>query len=161
MDTPIIVALITTGGAVTVGVLANWKTVTGWWQNRTQGENWKSEKVAVIQLMLRSAGHDLVPDGISGSTTIAAIQAFQRKQALATTGRINAETHVALSKCRNAFEASQKQLVHLGYPLVIDGLCGKSSSAVLSDFQQKHGLKVTGLPDATTRRRIEEEADAL
>ena len=52
--------------------------------------------VRVLQMKLTKAGYHLVPDGVMGPKTVAAIKAFQAKKGLAVDGVVGVKTWAAL-----------------------------------------------------------------
>ncbi|MEG3146826.1 peptidoglycan-binding domain-containing protein [Sphingomonas sp. RT2P30] len=176
MNATVLAALIAAGSAVVVAVISNWDKMhkpkvpspnsplkgeadNGANDERTNlSDHWSSKMARpkeVVQLMLRSAGHAVFVDGFIGPQTTAAIIEFQRENNLSVSGLIDAPTERGLVAAREKFKAVQNMLIKAGFPVGVDGLCGNNSTIALKDFQSKHGLPISGLPDEATRRLLQ------
>jgi peptidoglycan hydrolase-like protein with peptidoglycan-binding domain len=101
-------------------------------------------------------------DGIFGSTTHAAILAFQSSRGLPASGAVDADTWSALivpigpASTGPAVRALQRELREkrgaTGVP--IDGVYGASTTTAVTAFQTHIGLPQTGAVDAATWRRL-------
>jgi peptidoglycan hydrolase-like protein with peptidoglycan-binding domain len=95
-------------------------------------------------------------DGVWGSTTQNALQAFQADNGLDETGHYDAETAAALSEAAgeaNALtvESLQQKLLELGhYKGLVDGDYGPATESAVRSFQTSEGLAETGTIDHET-----------
>lgn len=52
------------------------------------------------------------------------------------------------------FEDHQRLLIKRGYKIKADGFSGTITTNAIKDFQRKYGLKITGLFDAPTLKKL-------
>lgn len=129
------------------------------------------ESVKWIQWQLDSNGYALVIDGSYGPATTNAVKDFQSKHSLPVTGNCDMNTITVLDGGQpqpavNPYPKPttpvnkgakgdnvkwiQWQLVTFAYGIAIDGSYGPATTNAVADFQQKHGLSVTGNCDMNT-----------
>ena len=91
-------------------------------------------------------------DGVLGSATTEAIATFQQMYGLEPTGVADPETRSLLSTASNVIYGVQTKLIELAYLAgAVDGVLGPATETAISEFQQMHGLAVTGVADPGTR----------
>lgn len=118
-------------------------------------EGSKGENVRIMQRALNEAmGAELSEDGIFGPNTKKAVIAFQKsKKNLKADGIYGPNTHAALSKEVNSFgfadrvlkigsrgepvKTLQKGLKDMSYNIVVDGIYGPQTEAVVIQFQKR------------------------
>lgn len=121
----------------------------------------RGAEVSDVQERLNELGFGpLSTDGIFGRGTADAISRFQRAAGLDVDGRVDTETHQALSETRapigpqsdaQDIRRCQEALQGLGYqPRGIDGIFGPGCEAAVRKFQGDRGLPVTGRIDEKT-----------
>ena len=143
------------------------------------GEGERGKAVATIQARLRAAGYDCKGDsGNFGARTLGAVEAFQRKNGLPVTGRVDSATWDKLSKAfiytksdtspaqalgekDGAVERTQKLLEAVGDKHVpTSGLFDSKTEAAVKAFQRKNHLDATGTVDAKTLAELKKVAAA-
>ncbi len=109
--------------------------------------------VRAAQYMLRAHGYQLVPDGIYGSRTDAAVRAFQRSHHLSVDGTIGHQTWTALES-RLAYwargdmvRALQVELNKYGMNLAVDAVYGPRTRAAVTHLERENWLPVTAAVD--------------
>lgn len=127
------------------------------WTTVTTGE--ASDRVGVIQRLLRVHGHALVVDREFGPATGAAVSALQAAAGLAPDGVVGPQTWPALvvdvapGSTGDAVRAVQ-ELGLLRYPgdspLVVDGVFGAGTAARVASFQSDWGLEPDGVVGTQT-----------
>ena len=101
-------------------------------------------------------------DGVLGESTKEAIATFQQMFGLEATGVANPETRELLSSTSNVIFGVQTKLIELAYLTgVADGVLGPATQTAISEFQQVHGLEVTGVADPATRELLQSGADLM
>jgi murein L,D-transpeptidase YcbB/YkuD len=108
------------------------------------------ENVRTVQYLLTDHGHPVTVDGVFGSQTKAAVEAFQTAHGLAVDGVVGDETwpllivQVAAGSTGDAVRAVQSQIHSRGNGSVIavDGIFGTQTSDAVGAFQQLLGLSV-------------------
>ena len=117
-------------------------------------------EVFALQYLLRHHGHEIPADGLFGSGTEQAVMAFQSERGLGVDGQVGAQTWPALvqgvvvqfGSDGDAVRAAQVLLLEkFGYAdiIVVDGLFGRGTEAVVKTFQSDHGLTPDGLVGAS------------
>ena len=95
-------------------------------------------------------------DGVLGESTEKAISTFQQMFGLEATGVADPETRELLSTSSNVIFGVQTKLIELAYLTgVADGVLGPATETAISEFQQMHGLEVTGVADPETRELLQ------
>jgi peptidoglycan hydrolase-like protein with peptidoglycan-binding domain len=136
-------------------------------------------EVATLQSRLWTAGYDCKGDsGNFGARTLGAVEAFQKKNGLPVTGRVDRKTWSKLSKAfiytrsdshpaqavgenDAAVERTQKLLHAVGEKHVpTTGLFDSRTEAAVKAFQKKHHLRVTGEVDGQTLAELKKVAAA-
>ena len=139
--------------------------------------------VEILQEFLAEYGYyTLEMDGVFDEAVKAAVLQFQRQNALAETGSVDAAMRDILSSGEVAYETAyaaqlaaqpvrfgdsgaavrllQMRLKELGYLSGgVDGEFGTATQTAVSLFQKAHGMEVTGAADELTRARMN-DADA-
>ena len=118
--------------------------------------------VRAIQGFLRHHGAtDLAVDGIFGTTTVAAVTAFQTSKGLPANGRVDGSTWLRLlvrvqtGSIGEAVSVLQRQIKEKrNVPLVVTGVFDDATRGAVRTFQQHAGLLVTGVVDTTTWRYL-------
>lgn len=126
----------------------------------------RGDSVKTVQQALVSQGIQVTGgvDGIFGPGTEAAVKAFQGRQGLPQSGKIDDATAIALGLASSPYLGLtqgargtaviqlQQQLIAAGFPPVggADGVFGPATSSALRSFQSAKGLTVTGTVDAAT-----------
>ena len=121
--------------------------VAGWPQLSlyTQGE-----AVTSLQYLLVQSGAALSVDGKFGSSTDAAVRAFQKSQGFVSDGNVGPQTWKALivtvqqGSQGAAVKAVQSQLKSRNVAITVDGDFGSQTDAAVRAYQQAHGLVVDG-----------------
>ena len=91
-------------------------------------------------------------DGVLGAATEEAISTFQQMYGLPDTGVADPETRELLFSESNLIFGVQTKLIELTYLTgVADGMLGPATETAISEFQEVHGLTVTGVADPQTR----------
>ncbi len=94
-------------------------------------------------------------DGVLGQATEAALEVFQRMYGLTATGVADPETRELLFSESNLIFGIQTKLIELTYLTgVADGVLGPATETAISEFQEVHGLTVTGVADPQTRELL-------
>lgn len=99
----------------------------------------------------------IIAAGMAGF--IAAAPAFAAERAATPTPSAPAiaspttQRHPA-TMSRQRVEGIQEALNGAGAKLAIDGIWGPKTEAALKQYQQQHGLKVTGHPDHATMKQL-------
>jgi len=129
--------------------------------------------VVRLQTLLNTNGFNVgTVDGIFGSRTLAAVQAFQASRGLTVDGIVGVRTWTALgvncagpgptppptNNCPTlrvgsrgtAVTRLQRLLTDNGFPATIDGIFGPRTEAAVRAFQTSRGLAVTGIVDIRT-----------
>jgi peptidoglycan hydrolase-like protein with peptidoglycan-binding domain len=112
-------------------------------------------EVVALQYLLRHHGQDIPTDGLFGPVTEQAVKTFQSQRGLGVDGLVGGQTWPALveglvlqvGSSGDAVRAAQVLLLEkFGYAdIVVDGLFGRGTEAVLKIFQSDHGLTSDGL----------------
>ena len=137
--------------------------------NTVSGE---SDLVRQVQKRLIALGYDPGPvNGLMGTKTRAALSAFQKREDLASSGKIDASTKWVLgivlrqtgsdAEARKPDEVAlevrivQQRLKAFGHnPGPIDGAMGRKTRAALRAFQQSNALAPTGEIDGETKKAL-------
>jgi peptidoglycan hydrolase-like protein with peptidoglycan-binding domain len=126
------------------------------WPVLKEGRNslWPHVTVRSLQYLLRAHGGRLAVDGVFGSTTKAAVIAFQRSHKLPTSGVVRARTWRALvvtvkrGSTGPAVRAVQDQINFRnnknGHTLTVDGVFGQKTEAAVRAFQRAMSAQVPG-----------------
>jgi peptidoglycan hydrolase-like protein with peptidoglycan-binding domain len=112
--------------------------------------------VIALQFLLRHHGQDIPADGLFGPATEQAVKAFQSQRGLGVDGLVGGQTWPALvqgvvlqfGSSGDAVRAAQVLLLDkFGYAdiIVVDGLFGRGTEAVVKTFQADHGLTSDGM----------------
>lgn len=106
------------------------------------------------------------PDGINDAKTQAAVKEFQKKFDLEVDGIVGKHTRDAIDKhlpCvrQQVFAELMLGNLHRGKQLDSDpgppdGINNAQTRAALEEFQKKHGLPITGVPDADTLPKLQQ-----
>lgn len=117
--------------------------------------------VKAIQGFLRHRGATIAVDGFFGTSTEAAVRAFQQRSGIQVTGRVNETTWVALivrvepGVSGEAVRALQRQLNEKrAARLTVWGTYDAATIAALRAFQKHAGLTVNGIAGALTWRYL-------
>jgi predicted amidohydrolase YtcJ/peptidoglycan hydrolase-like protein with peptidoglycan-binding domain len=113
-------------------------------------------EVIALQFLLRHHGQDIPADGLFGPATEQAVKAFQSQRGLGVDGLVGGQTWPALvqgvvlqfGSSGDAVRAAQVLLLDkFGYAdiIVVDGLFGRGTEAVVKTFQADHGLTSDGM----------------
>ena len=95
-------------------------------------------------------------DGVLGEATEEAIATFQQMFGLEATGVADPETRELLASSSNVIFGVQTKLIELAYLTgVADGVLGPATETAILEFQQVHGLEVTGVADPETRELLQ------
>jgi peptidoglycan hydrolase-like protein with peptidoglycan-binding domain len=143
------------------------------------GEGDHGGVVATIQARLWAAGYDCKGDsGNFGARTQGAVEAFQRKNGLRVTGRVDSSTWAKLSKAYiytksdtspaqaldekdAAVERTQKMLQAVGEKhMPTSGLFDSKTAAAVKSFQRKNHLAATGTVNGETLAKLKKVAAA-
>ena len=130
--------------------------ITGWPILRLGSEG---PEVFALQYLLRHHGQDIPADGLFGPVTEQAVRDFQSQTGLGVDGQVGGQTWPALvqgvvpqfGSSGDAVRAAQVLLLDkFGYAdiIVVDGLFGRGTEAVVKMFQSDHGLTPDGLVGA-------------
>jgi len=117
-------------------------------------------EVFALQYLLRHHGQEIPADGLFGPGTEQAVRAFQSERGLGVDGLVGGQTWPALvegvvvqfGSDGDAVRAAQVLLLEkFGYAdiIVVDGLFGRGTEAVVKTFQSDHGLTPDGLVGAS------------
>jgi peptidoglycan hydrolase-like protein with peptidoglycan-binding domain len=117
-------------------------------------------EVIALQFLLRHHGQDIPADGLFGPGTEQAVRAFQSQRGLGVDGLVGGQTWPALvqgvvvqfGSDGDAVRAAQVLLLEkFGYAdiIVVDGLFGRGTEAVVKTFQADHGLTSDGMVGAS------------
>jgi peptidoglycan hydrolase-like protein with peptidoglycan-binding domain len=117
-------------------------------------------EVFALQYLLRHHGQEIPADGLFGPGTEQAVRAFQSERGLGVDGQVGAQTWptlvqgvvVQFGSDGDAVRAAQVLLLEkFGYTdiIVVDGLFGRGTEAVVKTFQSDHGLTPDGLVGAS------------
>ena len=117
-------------------------------------------EVFALQYLLRHHGHEIPADGLFGPVTDQAVRTFQSERGLGVDGLVGGQTWPALvqgvvvqfGSDGDAVRAAQVLLLEkFGYAdiIVVDGLFGRGTEAVVKTFQSDHGLTPDGLVGAS------------
>jgi zinc D-Ala-D-Ala carboxypeptidase len=120
------------------------------WPATALGEN--SNTVVALQYLLRHANQTLLVDGSFGAGTLAALQSFQRVNALTVTSSVNVATWSKLivtlqsGSENNAVRAAQHLLkTQHGANLAVTGLVGPTTLSAIQTFQRSKCLDADGV----------------
>ncbi len=113
-------------------------------------------EVFALQYLLRHHGQDIPADGLFGPVTEQAVKTFQSQRGLGVDGLVGGQTWPALvqgvvlqrGSSGDAVRAAQVLLLEkFGYAdiIVVDGLFGRGTEAVVKTFQADHGLTSDGM----------------
>jgi peptidoglycan hydrolase-like protein with peptidoglycan-binding domain len=116
-------------------------------------------EVFALQYLLRHHGQDIPADGLFGPVTEQAVRDFQSQNGLGVDGQVGGQTWPALvqgvvlqfGSSGDAVRAAQVLLLEkFGYAdiIVVDGLFGRGTEAVVKMFQSDYGLTPDGLVGA-------------
>ena len=116
-------------------------------------------EVFALQYLLRHHGLESPADGLFGPATEQAVRTFQSQRDLGVDGLVGGQTWPALvqsvvlqfGSSGDAVRAAQVLLLEkFGYAdiIVVDGLYGRGTEAVVKTFQSDHGLTPDGLVGA-------------
>ncbi len=116
-------------------------------------------EVFALQYLLRHHGQEIPADGLFGPGTEQAVRTFQSQRDLGVDGLVGGQTWPALvqgvvlqfGSSGDAVRAAQVLLLEkFGYAdiLVVDGLFGRGTEAVVKTFQSDHGLTPDGMVGA-------------
>jgi len=116
-------------------------------------------EVLALQYLLRHHGQDIPADGLFGPVTEQAVRDFQSQNGLGVDGQVGGQTWPALvqgvvlqfGSSGDAVRAAQVLLLEkVSYAdiIVVDGLFGRGTEAVVKMFQSDHGLTPDGLVGA-------------
>ncbi|MBM2843958.1 MAG: type protein, partial [Anaerolineales bacterium] len=117
-------------------------------------------EVFALQYLLRHHGQDIPADGLFGPVTEQAVKTFQSQRGLGVDGLVGGQTWPALvqgvvlqfGSSGDAVRAAQVLLLEkFGYAdiIVVDGLFGRGTEAVVKMFQSDHGLTSDGMVGAS------------
>jgi peptidoglycan hydrolase-like protein with peptidoglycan-binding domain len=126
-----------------------------------------SEDVRRVQQRLSELGFDIVVDGDFGDQTEGVLRDYQGDMGIPVTGIIDADSWRVLFAreapavfpgeiTKNPGVVSedvrrvQQRLSELGFDIMVDGDFGDQTEGVLSDYQGRTGIAVTGVIDAAT-----------
>jgi peptidoglycan hydrolase-like protein with peptidoglycan-binding domain len=112
-----------------------------------------------LQEALKALGHDPGPiDGIFGTTTEAAVKAFQQARGITTDGIVGKVTWINIDEADQSepvlktgstglpVRRAQKRMSLVGYDVGgVDGRYGTSTEAAVKMLQQQRGLAVDGV----------------
>jgi peptidoglycan hydrolase-like protein with peptidoglycan-binding domain len=117
-------------------------------------EGSEGEDVKTVQYLVTAQGHPTGVDGVFGSATKAAVQAFQSSRGLAADGIVGPQTwpqliiQVQQGSNGDAVRAVQSQIHSRGdgaNQIVIDGTFGPDTNDAVRAFQALLGLSVDGI----------------
>jgi peptidoglycan hydrolase-like protein with peptidoglycan-binding domain len=117
-------------------------------------EGSKGEDVKTVQYLVTAQGHPTGVDGIFGSLTKAAVQAFQSSRGLGADGIVGPQTwpqliiQVQQGSTDDAVRAVQSQIHGRGdgaAQIAIDGIFGSVTNDAVRAFQTLLGLSVDGI----------------
>jgi peptidoglycan hydrolase-like protein with peptidoglycan-binding domain len=132
--------------AVTLAAAPAWPLV----QQGQQGA-----QVRTVQYLLNNRGEALVPDGVFGSLTLAAVKRFQSANGLDADGIVGPLTWpvlvvpLAAGASGPAVMALQVQLNRYGAGLAVDGEFGPATAGAVTAFKAEHGLGTGSAVDVT------------
>ena len=117
-------------------------------------------EVLALQHLLRHHGQDIPADGLFGPVTEQAVKTFQAQRGLGVDGLVGGQTWPALvqgvvlqrGSSGDAVRAAQVLLLEkFGHAdiIVVDGLFGRGTEAVVKMFQSDHGLTSDGMVGAS------------
>nr|WP_293101735.1 peptidoglycan-binding protein [Okeania sp. SIO2F4] len=116
--------------------------------------------VTLVQRLLNNAGYgSLVEDGIFGVSTDTALKQFQKDRNLTVDGIVGSQTWGALlpptiGRGSSSYDVERLQSIlneigyslnEIGYSLVVDGIFGSNTEAVVKGFQKNRRLEVDGI----------------
>jgi hypothetical protein len=133
------------------GTARSWPTVS---VGQTSG------RVRAVQYLLRARGNPVPVDGVFGSGTQAAVQAFQSAHGLTADGVVRAPTWEALvitvrsGSSGDAVRAAQSRLVVHGYSVTVDGAFGPATDSAMRSFQSASGLPADGVAGLDTWAKL-------
>ncbi|HXW47086.1 MAG TPA: peptidoglycan-binding protein [Streptosporangiaceae bacterium] len=117
----------------------------------------RGQRVVAIQYLLKARGYKLVPNGIYGPTTTAAVRHFQRARGLTVDGIVRTSTWVRLVITLHrgmrgwAVRGLQSNLrFSYRYKVPVDGRFGISTWNAVLKFQARYGLRRNGIVGLTT-----------
>lgn len=133
------------------------------WPAYNRGD--RGPNVRTIQFLLRnfsSATRFLAADGIFGPQTAQAVRLYKESRGLPVDGIVGTRTWdqlthefgVARGDRGPDVKAAQVQLRKNGYRITIDGVFGPRTEGAVRAAQQRYGLTVNGVVDATTWRAL-------
>ena len=113
----------------------------------------KGEDVRTVQYLVTAQGHPTAVDGVFGSSTKTAVEAFQASRGLSADGVVGAQTwpqliiQVQQGSNGDAVRAVQSQMHSRGggAAIVIDGVFGSLTHDAVRAFQALLGLSVDGI----------------
>ncbi|MBA2616075.1 MAG: peptidoglycan-binding protein [Actinobacteria bacterium] len=126
----------------------------------------KAFPVRTLQHLLRARGHSIAVDGIFGSMTKSAVQAFQRSKGLADDGIVGPNTwpklvvQVRRGSTGDAVRGVQEvmkfhdQSDGEGPPIHVDGIFGPRTDAFVRGFQTAVGTASDGIVGPITWRAL-------
>ena len=109
-----------------------------------------------LQVILSCLGYEPgAIDGVVGNNTVRALKEFQKDNDLSANGKVDSDTSYYL---RSAFREIEELdgielqfvLNDIGYNLVIDGVVGSRTTAVIKEFQNDNSLDDSGEVDEDT-----------
>lgn len=161
-----------TSGALGVFQRDNGLEVTGEIDDATrellfsEEEEPKSEATLVQEKLIELGYLQGEADGDFGPLSSEALSLFQEANELPVTGEIDETTKEVLfsdAAQGDTVRIAQARLIELGYLSgAADGIFGAKSEAAIKQFQQLHGIEVTGQPDeATMEKLLSEDASRI
>lgn len=128
----------------------------------TQSSGNRGSDVTAIQYLLQAHGHsDVGADGVFGTSTDAAVRAFQRSEGLGDDGIVGPRTWSALTVTVRqgdsgpAVRAVQSLLnAKRGAGLSVDGVFGAGTRSAVTTFQNHAGIGADGVVGPTTWRNL-------
>jgi peptidoglycan hydrolase-like protein with peptidoglycan-binding domain len=123
----------------------------------TQDRGNRGADVVAVQHLLAAHGQPVTADGIFGSGTEAAVEAFQRSKGLGADGIVGPNTWAALQKTVRQGDSGPavKAVQHLlnakrGAGLAVDGVFGSGTAAAVRSFQSHASIGADGIVGPTT-----------